>query len=57
MFPHYQLLQLYLAVCEYRLHNQKEALEIATLAYQSAPTSQAQYVLTQISNKQDVKIQ
>jgi tetratricopeptide (TPR) repeat protein len=57
VFPHYQLLQLYLAVCEYRLHNQETALKIATEAYQASPTPQAQYVLNQIAKNQNVKLQ
>ena len=56
-FPKYQRVQLYLAYCEYNLHNKQKALEIATKAYQENPTSESQYVLTQITNDQEIKLQ
>jgi protein O-mannosyl-transferase len=56
-YPNYQRLQLYLAVCEYRLGNKQKALEIATKAHQISPTSESQYVLMQIMNNQEVKLQ
>ncbi len=53
-FPLYQRVQLYLAYCEYKLENKQKALEIATKEYQMNPTSEAQYVLTQITNDQEI---
>jgi protein O-mannosyl-transferase len=56
-YPNYQRLQLYLAVCEDRLHNKQKAIEIATNAHQKFPTPESLYVLTQITNNQEVKLQ
>jgi 4-amino-4-deoxy-L-arabinose transferase-like glycosyltransferase len=56
-YPNYQRLQLYLAVCEYKLNNKHHALEIATKAYHRAPNTESQYVLTQITNDQEVILQ
>jgi hypothetical protein len=56
-YPNYQRLQLYLAVCEYKLGNKQKALELATKAYQTTPTPESQYVLTQITNDQEIKLQ
>lgn len=54
-YPNYQRLQLYLAVCEYKLNNKQRALEIATRAYQTDPSPEAVYVLRQISNNEEVR--
>ncbi|MEK7572127.1 MAG: tetratricopeptide repeat protein [Patescibacteria group bacterium] len=56
-YPMYQRAQLYLAYCEYKLGNKEKALELATKAYQTAPSNESQYVLTQITNGQEIKIQ
>jgi hypothetical protein len=56
-YPRYQRLQLYLAVCEYKLGNKQKALDLATKIYQTNPTPESQYVLTQISINQEVKLQ
>ncbi len=56
-YPQSQRPQLYLAYCEYYLHNRQNALEIATKAYQLSPNSEALYVLKQITNNQEIKIQ
>lgn len=56
-YPTYQRAQLYLAYCEYNLKNKQKALEIATNAYQMNPTPESQYVLTQITNDEEIKLQ
>lgn len=56
-YPKYQRLQLYVAVCEYKSGNKQKALEIATKAHQTAPNNESQYVLTQISTNQEIKLQ
>jgi len=55
-YPNYQRLQLYLAVCEYKLNNKQSALEIATKANQLSPSPESQYVLNQILNDKDVAL-
>ncbi|HWY79770.1 MAG TPA: hypothetical protein VNW29_05440 [Candidatus Sulfotelmatobacter sp.] len=55
-YPNYQRLQLYLAVCEYKLNNTKRALDIVTKTYQNSPTIEAAYVLRQISNNDNVQL-
>ncbi len=56
-YPNYGKLWMYLAVSEYKLQNKLKALEIATKAYQMIPSPESQYVLTQISTNQEVKLQ
>ncbi len=56
-YPTYQRAQLYLAYCEYKLGNKEKALEIATKTYQINPTVESRYVLTQITNGQEIKLQ
>ncbi len=56
-YPNYQRLQLSLAVCEYKIGNKQKAIEIATKTNQMNPTSESQYVLTQIMNAQEIKLQ
>ncbi len=56
-YPHYQQLQLYLAVCEYRLNNKKKALAIASKSYQVAPSPESRYVLTQITHDQEISLE
>jgi hypothetical protein len=55
--PKYQKLHLYLAYCEYKLNNKEQALNVAKEAFQLAPTHEAQYVLQQISNGQEIIFQ
>jgi tetratricopeptide (TPR) repeat protein len=56
-YPNYQRLQLYLAVCEYKLNNKQKAIDIANRANQLSPSAESQYVLNQITSDQEVIIQ
>jgi tetratricopeptide (TPR) repeat protein len=55
--PKDQALYLYLAYAEYNLNNRDTALTSAQKAYELSPTTEAKYVLDQITNNQKILFQ
>jgi tetratricopeptide (TPR) repeat protein len=56
-YPNNQRLHLLFAVAQYNLHNNQLALSEAEKAYALSPTNEAKYVLYQITNNLQIKLQ